>query len=303
MHTTRRTAFTLFQLLVILALLGILLGLLLPAIAKVRQAAARTQSMNNLKQLALALHNYHDTYNLMPPGVDPNHFSTSTYLLPYVEQDNVFKSIDLKKPIDDRANAVARATTIPLFLSPLDPIPMVKKELAATNYIWSAGSKPALADNNGMLYLGSKIKLSDILDGLNNTVMAGETLKGDGGDKALNVLRQHVQLKADALKDLKDDSGATEFKDGKNIAGDRCASWMDGRFLQGTFTGTRKINDPRPDVTCGGQGGLSGLRSLMGGTSVAFGDGSVRFIQDTVTAETWKLLTDRNDGKPLPPGF
>jgi hypothetical protein len=65
----------------------------------------------------------------------------------------------------------------------------------------------------------------------------GETLKGDGGTKAVTVRRQHVLLGKGALKDLQDDAGVQDFKDGKHIAGDRCASWMDGRFLQGTFNG------------------------------------------------------------------
>src|SRR5690348_16038085 len=107
-----RHGFTLFQLLVVLALLAILLGLLLPAVAKVRLAAARMQSANNLKQLALAAHNYHSSYNHFPPGNDDNNFSTAAYLLPYIEQANIFNTIDMKKSIDDKANAAARKAII-----------------------------------------------------------------------------------------------------------------------------------------------------------------------------------------------
>src|SRR6476661_8524496 len=96
-----RRAFTLFQLLVIIAILAILLGLLLPAVFKVRQAAARMQSANNLKQLALAGHNYLSVYNTFPPGVNADNFSTATLLLPFIEQNNLYKRIDLKKSIDD----------------------------------------------------------------------------------------------------------------------------------------------------------------------------------------------------------
>jgi prepilin-type processing-associated H-X9-DG protein len=300
MKKLHRSAFTLFQLLVVLALLGILLGLLLPAIAKVRQAAARTQSANNLKQLGLAAHNYYSTFNMLPPGVDANHFSTTAYLLPFVEQDNLFKTIDFKKSIDDQANAPARGTTIRLFLNPQDPIPSVKKEWGATNYLWSAGSKYDLKDNDGMFYRDSKLTFDKVADGLSNTVMAGETLKGDGMDKAIDVRRQHVLLKADALKELKQESGVQDWKDGKNIAGDRCASWIDGRFLQGTFTGTRMSNDARPDVNCAGQGGLSGLRGLHGGVNILMGDGSVRFVRETLKLEVWQLLANRSDGQVLP---
>lgn len=118
--------------------------------------------------------------------------------------------------------------------------------------------------------------------------------------RAVDVRRQHVRLKDKALDGLKEDAGVEDFKDNKNIAADRCASWIDGRFLQGTFTGTRSLNDPRPDVDCGGAGGLSGLRSPNDQANILFADGSVRSIKKDVKLEVWKLLTCRNDGRPLP---
>src|SRR5262249_49795632 len=150
--------------------------------------------------------------------------------------------------------------------------PPLVKECAGTNYLFSAGTKPSLKDNNGLFFQGSKIKLQDVTDGTSNTIMIGETLRGDGGAKAVDVRRQHVQLMADALKDLTDDSGAEDFKNNKNIAADRGHCYLDGRFLQGTFTGTRMLNDARPDVDCGGAGGLSALRSLDDMVSVCIAD-------------------------------
>src|SRR5262245_13995981 len=105
----RRPAYTLFQLLILLAFLLLLAGMLLPAVQKVREAAARTQSMNNLKQIALACHNYHAAYNRLPAGVDGKNFSGLVYLLPFVEQDNVFKNTDLTTSPDDKGNAATRA--------------------------------------------------------------------------------------------------------------------------------------------------------------------------------------------------
>jgi prepilin-type processing-associated H-X9-DG protein len=300
MKTSSRRGFTLFQLLVILAILAILLGLLLPAVAKVREAAARMQSANNLKQLGLACHNYHDVNGVLPPGTNDKHFSTGAFLLPFIEQDNVFKLIDFNKAMDDKANAEIRKIIIKTFLNPQDPILSVSPDFGATNYLFSAGSKPSLKDNDGICYLNSKIKLPDIVDGTSNTLLAGETLKGDSMVRAVDVARQHVRLKADALEGLKDTSGVEEFKNNKNIAADRCASWMDGRFLQGTFTGTRSLNDLRPDVDCGGAGGISGLRSVTDRANVLFADGSVRAVTKTVKPEVWKLLTSRNDGQPIP---
>jgi prepilin-type processing-associated H-X9-DG protein len=300
MRKALRRAFSLFELLVILALLALLFALLLPAVAKVRQAANRAKSQNNLKQIALAVHNYHDANNCLPPGVDDNHFSTAAYILPYIEQDNLYRLIDFKKPITEKPNEVVRHTTIKVFLSPDDPQEGVKDNLGATNYLFNAGSKFPLEDNDGIFFRNSKLKFAEVPDGLSNTMMAGETLKGDAGTKAIDVRRQHVQLAKDALKDLNDESGVKEFAANQHIAGDRCASWMDGSFLQGTMTGTRVLNDKKPDVNCAGQGGLSGLRSLAKTSNIAMCDGSVRAVADTVSLDVWKLLACRNDGMPLP---
>jgi prepilin-type processing-associated H-X9-DG protein len=300
MNSRKRSAVTLIQLLVVIAIIGFLLALLLPAVAKVRQAASRTQSINNLKQLGLACHNYHATFNALPPGNDSKNFSTAARLLPYIEQAGLYNSINFDEASTNKANATARKMVVQVFLSPDDPQATVTGA-GATNYLFNAGSQPALVDNDGIFYQDSKIKFTDIPDGTSNTLMIGETLKGDGGAKAVDVHRQHVVLKdKDALKDIKEDSGVQEWKDNKNIVGDRCASWMDGRFLQGTFTGTRVMNDSRPDVNCNGAGGLSGLRSLRPAVNIAMCDGSVRAIQKNIKLEVWKYLTSRNDGNAIP---
>jgi hypothetical protein len=163
----------------------------------------------------------------------------------------------------------------------------------------SAGSKPGLAKNNGLFWPGNKYKIGEVPDGLSNTIFAVETLRGNGDVKGNDVLRQHVSLKADALKGINDDTGAQDFADGKNIAADRGASWMDGRFLQATFTATRKINDDKPDVNCGGAGGLSGPRSLDQGVAAGMADGSVRFVSTAVSLETWRNACSADDGNPL----
>ena len=300
MHAQRRSGLSMIELLVILAILGFLLALLLPAVQKVRQAAARVQSQNNLKQMGLACHSYHDAFKLLPPGNNKGNYSAAAHLLPFIEQNNLYQQINFNVAMDDKANAAVRQTHIAIFESPLDPQKQVNGQWGPTNYLFNAGSKPPLTDNDGVFYQDSKIRFTDIVDGTSNTLMIGETLKGDGGDKAVDVHRQHVLLGKDALKGLKQESGVAEWKDGKHIAGDRCASWMDGRFLQGTFTGTRVLNDSRPDVNCGGAGGLSGLRSLDKGANVAFCDGSVRYLGGNISLETWHLLTARNDGLVLP---
>jgi type II secretory pathway pseudopilin PulG len=290
MRRQLRPAFTLFQLLIVLAILLILFALLLPAIAKVRGAAARSQSLNNLKQLVLSLHNYNDTYGKLPPGVDDNHFSAASKLLPFIEQQNIFTKIDFKKSIDDKANAPWRGTIIKTFLSPQDPLVSVKAEWGATNYLF----------NDKLFSLNSKAKIPNSFpDGTSNTIVIGETLKGDGKTKATDVKRQYVLLKKEDLKATGPNTGVKYFKDDKNIAGDRCASWMDGRFLQGAFNGRLMPNDERPDVSCGGVSGVSALRCFEPFVLVALGDGSVRTVANTISKTTWQYAIDPNDGMPL----
>jgi type II secretory pathway pseudopilin PulG len=304
MRAHRRTGFTFLPLLTVVALLGFLCSLLVPAAVKVRRAAARAESTNNLKQLGIACHNYLDSNNGFPPGIDAKGFSAAAYLLPYVEQDQLFKKIDLTKPPDDMANADVRMVVVKLFLSPLDPRKSVDDYQGATNYLFSAGSKFDLKDNDGIFFQESAIRINDIPDGTSNTLMIGETLKGDGDVKGKDVRRQYVRFKDKAaLANLTDESGVKEFRDGQNIAADRCASWMDGRFLQGTFAGNRRLNDERPDVSCDGAGGLSALRTLHEVVHVAFCDGSVRSLTTKLDLEVLKAMATRNGGEVIPADF
>jgi type II secretory pathway pseudopilin PulG len=308
MTRNSRSAFSLSELMVILALLAVLSAMFFPAIMKLRGMASRSVSQNNMKQIAIAVHNYESVNAKLPPGVDANNYSAQVYLLPFIEQDQVYQLVDLKKSVDDEANAKIAKTIIKIFESPRDPQKQVSADFPGTNYLFNAGSKPSLTDNDGVFYRGSdavwtlaKISSSD---GTSNTLMTVETLKGDGSDKATDVRRQHVKLDKASLRKLSDDSGVDDFKNGKHIAGNRCANWMDGRFLQGTFTATRTPNDDKPDVDCGGEGGLMSPRSLDGFILIGMMDGSVRGVDGKkLDAKLWKALSTVAGGEEIPPDF
>jgi prepilin-type N-terminal cleavage/methylation domain-containing protein/prepilin-type processing-associated H-X9-DG protein len=209
-RTGLRLGFTLIELLVVIAIIAVLIGLLLPAVQKVRSAAARIKCANNLKQIGLALHNYHDTNQSLPPGVKSAHVSDwgatdapgwgwAAYLLPYVEQDNLARTIRLDLSIADPQNATARVTPVSVFLCPSDAaLPTWTAstagadwktpgaaicDVAAANYLGMGSSEDA-DDNdfdwNGVLYPNSRVRLTDITDGTSQTLAASERLQRHG---------------------------------------------------------------------------------------------------------------------------
>ena len=162
-----RRAFTLIELLVVIAIIAILIALLLPAVQQAREAARRSTCKNNLRQIGLALHNYHDTHRVFPPGwiaVDlttntasahegVSGFGWQTMILPLIDQAALYNQIDFNTSILDSTNAIARSTVLPVFRCPSDPAPdkweieeegspgTVITELPTGNYVGSFGTE------------------------------------------------------------------------------------------------------------------------------------------------------------------
>ncbi len=183
----RRGAFTLIELLVVIAIIAILIGLLVPAVQKVREAAARIQCQNNLKQMGLALHNYHDTNTHFPAG----YYSTGVFtytgwqlqLLPFLEQDPLWNQsytyLKANTYNTDSNNFPACGFLMKGFICPSNLRP--NKEIYAgvtyelTSYMACAGTTSNFPiSGDGVLYCNSAIRMTDILDGTSNTIAVGE---------------------------------------------------------------------------------------------------------------------------------
>jgi prepilin-type N-terminal cleavage/methylation domain-containing protein/prepilin-type processing-associated H-X9-DG protein len=193
----RRPGFTLIELLVVIAIIAILIGLLVPAVQKVRAAADRTQCANNLKQIALACHNYHDVNKKLPPGVQYNYpyyyWSWLAKILPYVEQKNIYNLGDTWArgslpyswwPWGDfwtnwatSPPNPALGKAVPVYTCPSDPRLLTPKQqdgmqIGFTSYLGNCGTNSGSYD--GVLYWKSAVRLTGITDGSSNTLLVGE---------------------------------------------------------------------------------------------------------------------------------
>jgi prepilin-type N-terminal cleavage/methylation domain-containing protein len=296
-----RNGFTLIELLVVIAIIAILIGLLLPAVQKVREAASRTKCGNNLKQIGLGFHNYHATFDQFPPGFTSASATVNgeslgpgwgwgTHLLPYLEQDNVYRQIDLTRDIADPVNAAARVRVLSVFRCPSDTprqdtyTAMTESgspicDVAFANYCGVGGTFEVSEfpdTGTGVLFRNSKIRVADITDGTSNTLMVGE--------------------RASRQSPMTTWTGAVT---GASVPPTLNPAFENEEPPVFCLTNTGEAADGR--VPNNSHGHVEDLNSRHpAGVMVLLADGSIRMIQNTINPVAWEALGTRAGGEPGP---
>jgi len=333
----RRWAFTLVEVLVVIAIIGILIALLLPAVQAAREAARRSQCNNNLKQIGLGFHNYIDKTKVFPafgyplaspPGTRGIWEGPSSFvmILPYIEQSTIYNSWQWYASWDVRDatygvydNAMDRPlarTKIATYKCPSDS-PYPDTNLAGCNYAGSAGPSVAwtgtLADQVGVFRYNMETSFADIRDGTSNTVMASEQLCGDAETTKYNVgdvvRGQAFPSGAPATfwtQAQLDTYGASCLGGISSHYGHTGREWAASMPTQTICSTMAPPNWQYPTclsrADCGWMDstGIYPPRSRHpGGVNVAMGDASVRFVSDTINLSTWQGLGSRAGGESV----
>lgn len=322
----RRPAFTLIELLVVIAIIAILIGLLVPAVQKVRESAARSSSQNNLRQFGIALHTYENTHKRLP-GLHAQGYSIHTQILPYLEQDALRKLVDTTQPLfvgsgPSRAlnpiHNTPAALPVSTFLCPGDAQQSTftgyyGATFSGTNYVICTGSGTGdfiapKFPTDGVFWVGSNLRMTDIKDGTSNTLFVSTTLLGTGTNvtgAAPNELRRFMANLSTGRSVLTVPPGfSPALTDAQCLAStswaaNRGSGWILGDQLATTFNAYYPPNSAAPDCYAHGMGWYAARSNFVGGVNVLLGDGSVRFVNNSVDLATWRALSTRNGSEPL----
>jgi prepilin-type N-terminal cleavage/methylation domain-containing protein/prepilin-type processing-associated H-X9-DG protein len=318
----RRSGFTLIELLVVIAIIAILIGLLVPAVQKVREAAARAQCQNNLKQIGLAMHNYESTFKRFPvgglsspltAGGAASNASALIQLLPYVEQANIYNLADLNQSMQSARNdPLVTTQEVSFFLCPSDPSSAKIVNYGRSNYMASIGASATASNTNpatgGAFHrpLGSTtpgaakgFRILEISDGTSNTAAFSEIKRGPmSGTTPVDLIVYNITtIPSDSVPTgCNTTTGASTF------------SYAGGEYFRAavlwtafyTHTVTPNSTTFHYCVDSSLLKGHMGARSYHnGGVNLLLCDGSVHFVSDAVDATTWARVGARGDGQPV----
>jgi prepilin-type N-terminal cleavage/methylation domain-containing protein/prepilin-type processing-associated H-X9-DG protein len=281
----QRCGFTLIELLVVIAIIGILIALLLPAVQKVREAASRTSCTNNLKQIGLALHNYHDTNRNFPPSSTSKpskRHSWVAFVLPYFEQDPLYKRYNFAKNWYAPSNSKAVASQLTIFQCPSTPTTnrvdsTFTPNAACVDYNATRGVSPDLVrvglvpstDLKGVLTKNKGTRMGQITDGTSNTIIVAENAGRPLLYNAGNQVPGYVV--------------------GGPWADETGPFYLNGSSADGTVT-------PGPcPMNCTNDKEVYSFHP--DGANVLFADGSVHFIRSSITIANMAALITRSGGE------
>jgi prepilin-type N-terminal cleavage/methylation domain-containing protein/prepilin-type processing-associated H-X9-DG protein len=306
----RRPGFTLVELLVVMAIIGVLVSLLLPAVQAAREAARRTSCQSRLTQFILAVHNYEMSHGVYPPGtINPKgpirnvpagyHHSWTIQILPYIEEQNTWKAIDKSVGVYTAKNAAAVTAMPRIFTCPSS---------SAGGNICYAGvhhdqEKPIDANDNGVFFLNSRLRYDDITDGSTHTLFLGEK-PPDGWDLHwMSGTRATLRNTGSPLNAMTRTTGlpaASDYKDWTPPADDGAAPETSppGDAVADAAAAPSAPKTPAAPGTPLYVGGFSSQHA--GGVQFAFGDGHVQFLSSFMSATVLSQLANRKDGQLTP---